>query len=331
MFFQIICYVCPISARCPNGGPPRFASSAVTSEIVLTGIQTWNPASQNSVAVAIAASLGLNPWDIEFLSVCDSATQANCQSIRRGIRRRLVVGQDGEITIHDISQRDLLQLGGLQLTFRIPAAIGNENTVIASINGSDFTEAVSLGLQLQGVPITAAPTGNARLEASRFVGESFELTSSGAPKLLDCESGYLLVNNTINTQECLYCRANTYSISPFDRCSRRKGYCEVRECYPCSIGAECRGGNSFEPLVARSQWEPEYIPEEESLLYRIQYAPPGYIMIRGENPQDDQVIGCSVMEYSLEPGVPGGLVMYKPNIASYVEPERLCLPCPKVC
>lgn len=66
---------------------------------------------------------------------------------------------------------------------------------------------------------------------------------------------------------------------------------------------------------------PEYIREEESFLYRIQYAPPGYIMIRGSNPQDDQAIACNVMEYSLEPGVPGSKVMYKPTLASYVEDE----------
>eukprot|EP00961_Rhodomonas_salina_P080191 1078694-Rhodomonas_salina.2 len=48
----------------------------------------------------------------------------------------------------------------------------------------------------------------------------------GAPKLLNCEPGYLLVNNTINTQECLFCQSRTYSISPFDRCSRAKGYCD---------------------------------------------------------------------------------------------------------
>lgn len=131
-----------------------------------------------------------------------------------------------------------------------------------------------------------------------------------------------------------------------------------RECYPCSflvlfsfpphkalslhsyswrffwsfvfaVGAICRGGDSFEPKVPGTLWRVEFFASETAWLYRIQWAPPGYIMIRGESPVDDQTVSCGAGWYALEPGIPGGDVMFKPNLAAEVPEDRLCLKCPK--
>lgn len=107
-------------------------------------------------------------------------------------------------------------------------------------------------------------------------GEEFTL-SNGAPVLFKCRPGYLLVNSTVNTQECLFCIATTYSLDPFDRCGLDgSNVCGLRDCFPCSVGAECFGGAQFEPKVGSiDDWDVELVPDLGANLYRIQQAPPG--------------------------------------------------------
>eukprot|EP00961_Rhodomonas_salina_P073621 989375-Rhodomonas_salina.1 len=199
----------------------------------------------------------------------------------------------------------------------------------ANLVNSSFISSFSSNLaRSTGVPIIVAPAGTPEQENSQFVGEAYELSTFGAPKLLSCEPGYLLVNNTINTQACLFCPRGSYSVNPSDRCTLSNEsriavvVCEVRSCYPCSVGALCFGGAEFESKVKNAVWRTEWIPFERSWLYRIQWAPPGYIMIRGASPADDQSIPCDTGQYALEAGVNGGQVMFKTNLASFVADER---------
>eukprot|EP00961_Rhodomonas_salina_P262519 3547784-Rhodomonas_salina.1 len=197
--------------------------------------------------------------------------------------------------------------------------------MVGILTESSFTDAVASDLsRALRVPVVASPMGNAVKELSAFVGEAFELTAIGAPKLLDCEPGYLLVRPSRPRVgvPCPQCACSV--LPPRTRSTRRTGAAETKE-----LGAICRGGDSFEPKVPGTLWRVEFFASETAWLYRIQWAPPGYIMIRGESPVDDQTVSCGAGWYALEPGIPGGDVMFKPNLAAEVPEDRLCLKCPK--
>ena len=57
-----------------------------------------------------------------------------------------------------------------------------------------------------------------------------------------CPSGFLLVNTTVDTSECLECDMGTYTIDPFLGCGPLR--CDARACIECPDGATCGRGSS---------------------------------------------------------------------------------------
>ncbi len=116
---------------------------------------------------------------------------------------------------------------------------------------------VIAGLERGGVFVGLDRSTRALRVPSRFA--SCELpcrvrdSALAAQSLMSCNArvalaGFLLVNSTINTQECLFCVPSTYSFNPFDKCG--SDVCGLRECFPCSVGADCGGGFEFIPKVS---------------------------------------------------------------------------------
>ncbi len=95
--------------------------------------------------------------------------------------------------------------------------------------------------------------------------------------------------------------------------------------WPCPVGADCLGGDNFVPKSGNlSDWQVESIPSLDANLYRIKQAPPGHILVRGADYNDDQAIPCAYATYSLETPVPDSFVMFKKEAGSFVPENRLC-------
>ena len=57
-----------------------------------------------------------------------------------------------------------------------------------------------------------------------------------------CPRGFLLVNTTVETQECKECEAGTFTMSFEHNCGPDR--CDSRPCIPCPDGVECNKGSS---------------------------------------------------------------------------------------
>lgn len=120
-------------------------------------------------------------------------------------------------------------------------------------------------------------------------------------RLLDCPSGYLVVNSSLDQQYCKRCEALTYSRNPTDGCSDTFPPCGERKCQTCPNGAECIGGDHFRPLASGSVWE--LLPDtgSGSQTFRVRSCPAGYILVRSESPLSDTCVLCPAGRYSAVP------------------------------
>jgi hypothetical protein len=80
------------------------------------------------------------------------------------------------------------------------------------------------------------------LMSTRLPGEVW-IEINGVYILVACPRGYLLVNTTVDTQECYECKFSTYTVDMFADCS--DSLCGKRDCANCPIGVECR--SAFSP------------------------------------------------------------------------------------
>jgi len=307
------CYRCPTSATCPNGGPPEFGTTSVQTSLSFEGFSTYDAGTQRAVVEAIAEALGISA----DLVVLEGVVNADGESAMGGMRR-----------FHD-NRRSLEQSSSaITVSFKVPSDVNSADQVASTLSDANFVEAVTAGVENKAGVELAASGGITTVEVQPPNGGAQFVMKNGVPQLINCDPGHLLLNSSINSQQCLLCKPTTYSLNPFDGC--REGVCATRGCYPCSVGADCPGGSQFIPKVDGSVWELEDVKEQESQLYRIQSAPPGYVLIRDfANARDDQAVGCGYAEYALEPALYGGDVMYKETLATEVSDDRLCLECPR--
>jgi len=211
--------------------------------------------------------------------------------------------------------------------------------------------AVQLGVEAFTLVLAADPCGKAQRRAKRMitfaiVGKSSELAGLQAriskmgavtfggvqtkgPQILElevweqlggiyylrqCPPGNLLINTTIDMQECKQCLPSTYLLEGSSECTK------------CPEGADCPDGISFVSRVEGAQWTEELATDGTGTRrLRITECPAGYALVRREsNPQADLCFECpgsSDFGYSLQPAIWTGL-------KSKTDLEDFCLPCP---
>lgn len=173
--------------------------------------------------------------------------------------------------------------------------------------------------------------------------------------LRECPIGYLLVNHTLEAQECRRCEPTTYSFNPTDGCKLVSGVvlCEPRDCQACPIGARCAGGSlcvpgqpncvftdGFQPLYGSTQDWSRAIPGKpqqpvtpssalgSSMVYRLESCPQGHILVRNENEvEQDTCVPCPANTYSVRPASYSGNFL---TVTSQTEVRDTCKLCPSV-
>jgi hypothetical protein len=123
------------------------------------------------------------------------------------------------------------------------------------------------------------------------------VTRESQVNLLECPAGYLVVNSSVETQNCLFCQPNTYSLVSTDNCGKES--CPERECNQCPAGARCAGGDNFEPLVQGSVWERVF--HAGATKMRLSACPSGHVLVRREDrPENDECLQCPFNTYMAE-------------------------------
>jgi len=128
-------------------------------------------------------------------------------------------------------------------------------------------------------------------------------------RITSCPVGYLLVNSTLDSQECFKCPRDTYSFDFTDGC--QDGTCSAppgRKCQDCPIeGVKCDGGDHFD-FMNGSSWEKVRDKSGGQMYhrYRLKECPTGHVLVRDENrPSSDQCYRCPRGKYSIVRGVFG--------------------------
>jgi len=175
------------------------------------------------------------------------------------------------------------------------------------------------------------------------IGWVYNITEEGIIKLVYCPEGYLLINTTIEEQECWPCPKGTYSFDPYDGCVN--GTCASRWCNPCPDdphgGAICCGKNLFDEILDDSLWQNHVFDWGgfTSTVRRIEKCPSGWIIIRNESdPTTDHCYRCPPYTFNYDglyngvwyEGGNGSLAyasMAEYDIAQTTQ-NPPCLPCP---
>ena len=195
------CMKCPKSAMCPGGGPPIFDAQTVQSSIDLPDFPPGSGDPEQLALEALAACLGVD----KALIVLSG----------NGARRATV-----QFQIHASSEEML----------RITAALEDPDSVSAGMS-AQLAASHNISVTFTVSPATAVQ--QAGTGASRE-GEVWEEVD-GQYMLRACGEGSLLVNSSLEDQECMACLPKTYTLSPLDGCGAVA--CFPRECRKCPKGA----------------------------------------------------------------------------------------------
>ena len=116
-----------------------------------------------------------------------------------------------------------------------------------------------------------------------------------------CGKGSLLVNSSLEEQECVQCPPLSYTLSALDGCD--KTVCFPRKCRACPKGADCTG-LQFTSAAEGSEWEEELASDGSGFQKRILSCPAGFTMLRDPlSPEQDDCLLCPEGKYRLTPVV----------------------------
>jgi hypothetical protein len=179
--------------------------------------------------------------------------------------------------------------------------------------------------------------------AMEFVSANFgwiyEVNTQGVSILVACPTGTLLVNVSVDLQECFSCEGNSYSLNPEDGCAKNDAgnvVCGPRACNICpSSGAFCAGRDNFQPVVDSSCWQKVVTPvgNSHATLMRVVSCPPGFVLVRDNADATlDQCARCPLEYYSLDRAIYPGEIMVIKTLRDLTTSDNgtaaLCLPCP---
>jgi len=131
--------------------------------------------------------------------------------------------------------------GPLQIEFQIFADADDVSALSEKLASDDLVSALASNLAAMNITATVSATVTEASIATKREGEDW-IMSDGTFFLVSCAPGFLLVNSTIDTQECKECEVGKFSLSYLDGCGSVS--CDNRECTTCPDGAVCNKGSS---------------------------------------------------------------------------------------
>ncbi len=199
--------------RCVNGAPPIFQAEKVKVEVNLAGLPVEG--GEDAVRQALADLLGV---DVSQIVLPDQSRRHN----KRGTTRAIVFEIVGDAS-RVVSLSQVINAGNLasQLSSQLSDQYGMEITV--EVSGSQV-----------------AQTSEKRPEGEEWVmvgGEYF---------LQACPRGFVLVNTSVETQECRECAVGFFNIDPLRGCTAMGSLvrCDARPCSVCPEGVYCNRGSA---------------------------------------------------------------------------------------
>lgn len=235
------CYNCPSSLRCPNRGPPVFPESTFKGKLELEGALPSEQMLEQIMYVALSADPNLVAIDGYNLVAVEAMQK----------RRREQQSFEVPFTVWGIEA----YLETLRLNWDV--ACCNISKVLRSSQNNATATARNVALSLHpNAPPPPPPPPDPRtpcVNKSSTVGTNFvaahflSLTTrplgevwearDGVSFIQACPIGYLLINTTIDSQECFECEEGTYTLDPYVDCE--DGVCGNRPCPKCPEGVKC--------------------------------------------------------------------------------------------
>lgn len=124
------------------------------------------------------------------------------------------------------------------------------------------------GLQARISKMGAVTFGEVQTEGLQVLEGEFWEQLGGVYYLRQCPSGNLLINTTIEVQECKQCLPGTYLLEGSSECTK------------CPEGADCPDGLSFVSRVEGAQWTKELATDGTGTRrLRITECPAGYALV----------------------------------------------------
>jgi hypothetical protein len=205
------CQPCPASITCLNGRLLEENTKQVDVGLAVSGLTDIDMKSpeQSEAMVGIMATLA------ETLGVVGSSVLFD--GVAAQGRRQAGAAMNIKLKIYAPGDR-AAKLGDL-------------------MRSSNFTEALKSSLAAMNVTATVASVSEAvGVSTGGKQGWVYTLdTDTGVSHLIDCPKGYLVKNDTVESQTCVECGPTTYSVNPMDNC--RPGMlpntweCANRECH----------------------------------------------------------------------------------------------------
>jgi hypothetical protein len=139
----------------------------------------------------------------------------------------------------------------LQFSFEIFADESELEALSAALSSPDLMDALAAKLGKKNITASVGVTSTIKLSEKRE-GEVWQ-QRNGVFVLTDCPPGFLLINTTLETQECKECEQGTFLIFSEDGCvvpapsgnpDEWLGGCDNRACKPCADGASCSKGST---------------------------------------------------------------------------------------
>jgi hypothetical protein len=202
------CQPCPASATCLNGRLLEGSTKQVDVGMAVSGLLDMAERSDIMVGIinTLAQAIGVEASSVVLDGIVDQG------------RRQ----QEGS---------------SISIKLKIYAPGVRAAKLTEDIRSSSFTESLKSSLAPMNVTATVASVSEAlEVSAGRTQGWVYMLdTTTGVSHLINCPKGYLVKNDTRETQTCVECIPTTYSINPMDNC--RPGMlentweCANRECH----------------------------------------------------------------------------------------------------
>jgi hypothetical protein len=254
-----LCLVCPPGASCLNGRPPLFGT-AVTFSLSWSGVAAFDvccdPFKAGIILKTLAQLLSMDENAIAIpASFCRDQPQAESMCSSTG--RRLMTS--------------------FLLSFT--AVTGNQSLLINILKDPDFLTDFALlnNLSVGSVAVQTTLNSLSNEEDSGWVYGPMD--SSGHFPLLKCNPGFLLINDSISTQNCFECAAGKYSLDFMDGCRGLSSCSSGRPCNKCPLGASCSGKNDFTKLLTTSIWEAVYDPKSMTTIMTLISCPEGAVTL----------------------------------------------------
>jgi hypothetical protein len=333
------CSRCPPSAICPNMGKPVFPAANVELMMDLVGIFP----SEDLLTTLLSQAFETDPDLIkinDYSALADSLKAARPAIVK--IRRQSLLAYTVKFRLFSDAHR----------VAEIYADIRARQYANVTAALSQFFPNGTLALDNSGMNPVEMSTMTIRLPGELWI------DIDGVFTLLACPKGYLLVNATVDTQECYECPMSTYTVDMFADCS--DSVCGNRDCTKCPVGVECR-------LAFSPPWE-HFIPKRLKVgtrsvnwamikgvtadhepnrwaYYEVFYDPvtgePSIRQSQGQNPKDyvwEYVVECTDQTQPCDPaqvpgfylrGCPRGTQLINASIGSYKVDlgAQQCSPC----